>query len=67
MMSVGGKNQETLRETLILHCPIDDRKPRGEARLLDSNVLAVLPSSIEGSLANFLAIATLQEASVSAQ
>ena len=38
-----------------------------KARLLDSNVLAVLPSSIEGLLANFLAISTLQEASVSAQ
>ena len=41
---------------------------KGEkARLLDSNVLSVLPSSIEGSLINFLATSTLQEASVSTQ
>ena len=39
----------------------------GKARLLDSSVLAVLPGSIEGLLANFLAISTLQEANVSAQ
>ena len=32
----------------------------GKARLLDSNVLAVLRSSIEGFLANFLVISTLQ-------
>ena len=40
---------------------------RGKARLLGSNVLAVLPSSIEGSLVNFLAVSTLQEAIVSVQ
>ena len=38
-----------------------------KARLLDSSVPAVLPNSIEGLLANFLAISTLHEASVSTQ
>ena len=39
----------------------------GKAILLDSDVLVVLQSSIEDSLAKLLAISTLQEGSVSAQ
>ena len=38
-----------------------------KARLLDSNVLAVLASSIEDSFENFFAISTLQKANVLAE